>query len=119
MDIGFWGGLAFLAAAVCRKDQRTIPCSALTLPGPISPDFRKRCSTVTHASFDDPSARPPVIATTDLTKTYTFHQQQAGLGGAIKSLVRRTYDSQQDVRTAGASADQPGVGPVDDERGDR
>ncbi|WP_329004374.1 ATP-binding cassette domain-containing protein [Kribbella sp. NBC_00709] len=36
---------------------------------------------------------PPVIAAHDLTKTYTFHQQRAGLGGALKSLVRRTYET--------------------------
>ncbi|MEV0289300.1 MULTISPECIES: ATP-binding cassette domain-containing protein [unclassified Kribbella] len=35
----------------------------------------------------------PVIAARDLTKTYTFHQQGAGLGGAIKSLVRRKYET--------------------------
>ncbi|MEU8225407.1 ATP-binding cassette domain-containing protein [Kribbella sp. NPDC048915] len=36
---------------------------------------------------------PPVIAAHDLTKTYTFHQQRAGLGGALKSLVKRTYQT--------------------------
>jgi ABC-2 type transport system ATP-binding protein len=46
-----------------------------------------------NASFDVPSARPPVIAARDLTKTYTFHQQRAGLGGAIKSLVKRRYET--------------------------
>jgi ABC-2 type transport system ATP-binding protein len=35
----------------------------------------------------------PVIAAQDLTKTYTFHQQRAGLGGAMKSLVRRKYET--------------------------
>jgi ABC-2 type transport system ATP-binding protein len=35
----------------------------------------------------------PVIAAQDLTKTYTFHQQRAGLGGALKSLVKRTYET--------------------------
>ncbi|WP_410786610.1 ATP-binding cassette domain-containing protein [Kribbella sp. C-35] len=34
-----------------------------------------------------------VIAAHDLTKTYTFHQQRAGLGGALKSLVRRKYET--------------------------
>jgi viologen exporter family transport system ATP-binding protein len=38
-------------------------------------------------------ALPPVIAAHDLTKTYTFHQQRAGLGGALKSLVKRTYET--------------------------
>ncbi|MDX2973519.1 ABC transporter ATP-binding protein [Kribbella solani] len=38
-------------------------------------------------------ALPPVIAAHDLTKTYTFHQQRAGLGGALKSLVRRQYET--------------------------
>ncbi|MFD3404349.1 ATP-binding cassette domain-containing protein [Kribbella sp. NPDC058693] len=38
-------------------------------------------------------AQPPVIAAHDLTKTYTFHQQRAGLGGALKSLVKRTYET--------------------------
>jgi ABC-2 type transport system ATP-binding protein len=36
---------------------------------------------------------PPVIAAHDLTKTYTFHQQRAGLCGALKSLVKRTYQT--------------------------
>ncbi|MFG1907307.1 ATP-binding cassette domain-containing protein [Kribbella sp. NPDC048928] len=36
---------------------------------------------------------PPVIAAHDLTKTYTFHKQRAGLGGALKSLVRRKYET--------------------------
>ncbi|WP_327638670.1 ATP-binding cassette domain-containing protein [Kribbella sp. NBC_00482] len=36
---------------------------------------------------------PPVIAAQDLTKTYTFHQQRAGLGGALKGLVRRKYET--------------------------
>jgi ABC-2 type transport system ATP-binding protein len=48
---------------------------------------------VTHASLHDPSAQPPVIAATDLTKTYTFHKQQPGLGGAVKSLFRRQYET--------------------------
>jgi ABC-2 type transport system ATP-binding protein len=39
------------------------------------------------------SGLPPVIAAHDLTKTYTFHQQRAGLGGALKSLVKRTYET--------------------------
>jgi ABC-2 type transport system ATP-binding protein len=34
-----------------------------------------------------------VIAAHDLTKTYTFHKQTAGLGGALKSLVKRTYET--------------------------
>ncbi len=34
-----------------------------------------------------------MIAAHDLTKTYTFHQQRAGLGGALKSLVRRKYET--------------------------
>ncbi|MFI5736053.1 ATP-binding cassette domain-containing protein [Kribbella sp. NPDC051587] len=33
------------------------------------------------------------ISARDLTKTYTFHQQRAGLGGALKSLVRRQYET--------------------------
>jgi ABC-2 type transport system ATP-binding protein len=33
------------------------------------------------------------ISAHDLTKTYTFHQQRAGLGGALKSLVRRKYET--------------------------
>jgi ABC-2 type transport system ATP-binding protein len=36
---------------------------------------------------------PPVIAAHDLTKTYTFHQQGAGLRGALTSLVRRKYET--------------------------
>jgi ABC-2 type transport system ATP-binding protein len=34
-----------------------------------------------------------VIAAHDLTKTYTFHTQGTGLGGAVKSLVRRRYET--------------------------
>ncbi|MFB6723633.1 ATP-binding cassette domain-containing protein [Kribbella sp. NPDC056345] len=33
------------------------------------------------------------ISAVDLTKTYTFHQQRAGLGGALKSLVKRKYET--------------------------
>ncbi|GAB2676909.1 ABC transporter ATP-binding protein [Kribbella swartbergensis] len=44
-------------------------------------------------AFDVPSGQAPVIAARDLTKTYTFHQQRAGLGGALKSLVRRKYET--------------------------
>jgi len=33
------------------------------------------------------------ISARDLTKTYTFHQQRAGLGGALKSLVKRKYET--------------------------
>jgi ABC-2 type transport system ATP-binding protein len=36
---------------------------------------------------------PPVIAVAGLTKTYTFHKQGAGLAGAVRSLVRRTYET--------------------------
>ena len=35
----------------------------------------------------------PAIEAADLTKTYTFHKQGAGLTGAVKSLVRRTYET--------------------------
>lgn len=34
-----------------------------------------------------------IISTTDLTKTYTFHKQEAGIRGATKSLFKRTYES--------------------------
>ncbi|MGW7681147.1 ABC transporter ATP-binding protein [Kribbella sp. NPDC054772] len=44
---------------------------------------------------------PPVIAAHDLTKTYTFHKQQAGLGGALKSLVRRKYETRLAVDRIG------------------
>ncbi|MFK4083116.1 ATP-binding cassette domain-containing protein [Kribbella sp. NPDC020789] len=33
------------------------------------------------------------LSARDLTKTYTFHQQRPGLGGALKSLVRRKYET--------------------------
>ena len=46
-----------------------------------------------NAISDVPSTQPPVIAARDLTKTYTFHQQRAGLGGALTSLVRRKYET--------------------------
>ncbi|MEQ7005580.1 ATP-binding cassette domain-containing protein [Actinopolymorpha sp. B17G11] len=45
--------------------------------------------TSVQACFD----QPPVIAAAELTKTYKFHQQGAGLAGAAKSLVRRTYET--------------------------
>ncbi|TDD25458.1 ATP-binding cassette domain-containing protein [Kribbella turkmenica] len=44
-------------------------------------------------TFEASSRRLPVIAATGLTKTYTFHKQQAGLAGALRSLVRRTYET--------------------------
>ncbi|MBM7787796.1 ABC transporter ATP-binding protein [Tenggerimyces flavus] len=34
-----------------------------------------------------------MISAHDLTKTYTFHQQTAGLAGALKSLVKRKYET--------------------------
>ncbi|SDS05564.1 ABC-2 type transport system ATP-binding protein [Actinopolymorpha singaporensis] len=37
--------------------------------------------------------RPAVIAAAGLTKTYTFHDQGAGLAGAVRSLVRRRYQT--------------------------
>ena len=37
--------------------------------------------------------QPTVIAAAGLTKTYTFHDQGAGLAGAIRSLVRRRYQT--------------------------
>ncbi|WP_406048550.1 ATP-binding cassette domain-containing protein [Kribbella sp. NBC_00889] len=46
-----------------------------------------------NSSSDVPSMQPRVIAARDLTKTYTFHQQRAGLGGALTSLVRRKYET--------------------------
>ncbi|WP_350280158.1 ATP-binding cassette domain-containing protein [Kribbella sp. HUAS MG21] len=49
---------------------------------------------------------PPVIAAHDLTKTYTFHQQRAGLGGALKSLVRRTYETRLAVDRISFSIDR-------------
>src|SRR5690349_6895163 len=36
---------------------------------------------------------PPAILARDLTKTYTIHQQEAGLFGAIRSLVRRRHET--------------------------
>ncbi|WP_020574043.1 ABC transporter ATP-binding protein [Actinopolymorpha alba] len=45
--------------------------------------------TSVHACVD----QPPVIAVAGLTKTYTFHKQGAGLVGAVKSLLRRTYET--------------------------
>jgi len=35
----------------------------------------------------------PVIVADDLTKTYTFHQQKAGVLAAIRGLRRRTYET--------------------------
>ncbi|MFD2077590.1 ABC-2 type transport system ATP-binding protein [Actinopolymorpha cephalotaxi] len=56
--------------------------------------------TSVHASTDpaQPDARPQpdrptVIAAAGLTKTYTFHDQGAGLAGAVRSLVRRRYQT--------------------------
>jgi ABC-2 type transport system ATP-binding protein len=45
--------------------------------------------TSVHAPLDQPA----VIAVAGLTKTYTFHQQGAGLAGALRSLVRRAYET--------------------------
>ncbi|MGP3920341.1 ABC transporter ATP-binding protein [Nonomuraea sp. 10N515B] len=36
---------------------------------------------------------PAVITIRDLTKTYRFHQQGAGVLGALKSVVRRRYET--------------------------
>src|SRR5687768_17374996 len=44
-----------------------------------------------------PVARTPVITATGLTKTYTFHQQGAGLLAALKSVVRRTTETRLGV----------------------
>src|SRR5699024_5181185 len=35
----------------------------------------------------------PVISATNLTKTYTFHQQGSGLISALKSVVKRTTET--------------------------
>ena len=48
----------------------------------------------------------PVIAAKDLTKTYTFHQQRAGLGGALKSLVKRKYETRLAVDRISFSVDR-------------
>jgi ABC-2 type transport system ATP-binding protein len=50
----------------------------------------------THVAAACPSpdgARAPVITATDLTKTYTFHQQQPGLLAALKSVFRRETET--------------------------
>lgn len=47
-----------------------------------------------------------MIAARDLTKTYTFHQQRAGLRGAIKSLVRRKYETRLAVDAVSFSIDR-------------
>ena len=39
------------------------------------------------------SNAPPAILARDLTKTYTIHQQEAGLLGAVRSLVRRRHET--------------------------
>jgi ABC-2 type transport system ATP-binding protein len=39
------------------------------------------------------SDRDTVIDARDLTKTYTFHRQSPGLRGALKSVVRRQYET--------------------------
>src|SRR6478609_6215995 len=36
---------------------------------------------------------PPVILARDLTKAYTIHQQEAGLLGAVRSLIRRRHET--------------------------
>jgi ABC-2 type transport system ATP-binding protein len=54
----------------------------------------------------DAHARSQVIAANDLTKTYTFHQQQAGLGGALKSLVKRKYETRLAVDRIGFTIDR-------------
>ncbi len=40
-----------------------------------------------------PGTTTPAIVAEDLTKTYTFHQQKAGLLAAIRGLGRRTYET--------------------------
>ena len=39
------------------------------------------------------SASELAISARDLTKTYTFHRQQPGLRGALKSVIRRQYET--------------------------
>ncbi|MGW1345588.1 ABC transporter ATP-binding protein [Kribbella sp. NPDC002412] len=51
-------------------------------------------------------AQQPVIAARDLTKTYTFHKQAAGLGGAVRSLVRRKYETRLAVDAVSFSIDR-------------
>jgi ABC-2 type transport system ATP-binding protein len=62
------------------------------LPGPNRPVHLEGDVHVTsvNASLVQPL---PVIAVSELTKTYRFHQQSAGLTGAVKSLLRRTYET--------------------------
>lgn len=47
-----------------------------------------------------PSSVPPdsIISATNLVKTYQFHRQQAGLMGAIKSIVKREYQTRLAVK---------------------
>ena len=45
------------------------------------------------AALPTPDDGGPVITATALTKTYTYHQQQAGLLSALKSVVRRTTET--------------------------
>jgi ABC-2 type transport system ATP-binding protein len=46
------------------------------------------------ASATRVSATPgPVIVAANLTKTYTFHQQKAGLLAAFRGIARRTYET--------------------------
>lgn len=52
------------------------------------------------------SARAAIIAE-DLTKTYTFHQQKAGLLAAIRGLRHRTYETRLAVDAISFSI-QPG-----------
>ena len=45
------------------------------------------------SSAAGPGSIAPIIIAEDLTKTYTFHQQKAGLLAAIRGLGRRTYQT--------------------------
>ena len=51
-------------------------------------------SQTVHGTVAPPASGQDVaIRATNLTKTYTFHRQEPGLRGALKSVIRRTYET--------------------------
>ena len=50
-------------------------------------------SAAKTATLASPHAAETVITATNLTKTYTFHQQQSGLLSALKSVLKRTTET--------------------------
>jgi ABC-2 type transport system ATP-binding protein len=72
-------------AGTIRADPN--PRSAKREPVDMMKQARSGASTPANVDAD------VAISVTDLTKTYSFHQQSPGLLGALRSVVRRNYET--------------------------